>query len=255
MVGPARPLFVLFGSSIVQFSFGDGGWGSILANLYSRQADILVRGYAGWNSRQALQVLHHLFPKDSPIQPSLVIVYFGGNDSVLPFPSSKKPCVPLSEYVENMKKIAIHLKSLSEKTRVIFLTAPPVSYDLIKEKLSLEQAECRTLESCRKYAEACKELCKKIDVKCIDVWSAIQKRDDWLTSCFTDGVHLTAEGSEIVAEEILKVLEEADWEPSLHWKTLPIEFDIPIELSPKRDKKKKNRLGNRWPLLDSNLPQ
>lgn len=49
---------------------------------------------------------------------------------------------------------------------------------------------------------------------------------------FRDGVHLTAEGSEIVAEEILKVLEEADWEPSLHWKTLPIEFDIPIELSP-----------------------
>ncbi len=26
MVGPARPQFVLFGSSIVQLSFGHGGW-------------------------------------------------------------------------------------------------------------------------------------------------------------------------------------------------------------------------------------
>ncbi|XP_022983664.1 GDSL esterase/lipase At2g38180-like isoform X1 [Cucurbita maxima] len=231
MVGPARPLFVLFGSSIVQLSFSNGGWGSIIADLYSRRADILLRGYSGWNSRQALQVLHHVFPKDSAIQPSLVIVYFGGNDAVLPFPSSQKTLVPLPEYVENMKKIGIHLKSLSEKTRVIFLTAPPVSYALIKEKLSEEHAKCRTLESCRKYAEACKELCKKIDVKCIDVWSAIQKRDDWLTSCFTDGIHLTAEGSQIVAEEICKVLEEADWEPSLHWKELPIEFGSPTKPS------------------------
>ena len=95
-------------------------------------------------------------------------------------------------------------------------------------------------------------------MKCIDVWSAIQKRDDWLTSCFTlvvivhrggsslilfewiesvvcgyfrDGIHFTAEGSQIVAEEICKVLEEADWEPSLHWKELPIEFGSPTKPS------------------------
>ena len=40
----------------------------------------------------------------------------------------------------------------------------------------------------------------------------------------SDGIHLTAEGSEIVAREILKVLKEAEWEPSLHWKSMPIEF-------------------------------
>ncbi|XP_022145514.1 GDSL esterase/lipase At2g38180-like isoform X2 [Momordica charantia] len=188
-------------------------------------ADILLRGYGGWNSRQALQVLHKIFPKDSAIQPSLVIVYFGGNDSVLPDHSCPGSHVPLPEYIENMRTIALHLKSLSEKTRVIFLTAPPVNCALMKEKLSADIAERRTMETCRKYAEACVELCKKIDVKCIDMWTAIQKRDDWLTSCFTDGIHFTAEGSQIIAEEILKVLEEADWEPSLNWKSLPIEFD------------------------------
>jgi len=39
-----------------------------------------------------------------------------------------------------------------------------------------------------------------------------------------DGIHLSNEGSKIVAKEILKVLGEADWEPSLHWNSMPIEF-------------------------------
>ena len=41
---------------------------------------------------------------------------------------------------------------------------------------------------------------------------------------YRDGIHLSAEGSKIVAEEILKVLKGAEWEPSLHWKSMPTEF-------------------------------
>ncbi|KAJ0088827.1 hypothetical protein Patl1_31650 [Pistacia atlantica] len=37
MVGPERPQFVLFGSSIVQLSFSNEGWGSILADIYARK--------------------------------------------------------------------------------------------------------------------------------------------------------------------------------------------------------------------------
>jgi len=39
-----------------------------------------------------------------------------------------------------------------------------------------------------------------------------------------DGIHLSHEGNKIVAKEILKVLREADWEPSLHWNSMPTEF-------------------------------
>ena len=47
-----------------------------------------------------------------------------------------------------------------------------------------------------------------------------------------DGIHLSAEGSKIGVEEILKVIKEADWEPCLHWKSMPIEFaeDSPYDL-------------------------
>lgn len=48
--------------------------------------------------------------KDAAVQPSLVIVYFGGNDSAEPHPSGFDPHVPLPEYIDNMKKIAVHLK-------------------------------------------------------------------------------------------------------------------------------------------------
>jgi len=44
------------------------------------------------------------------VQPSLVIVYFGGNDSIAAHSSGLGPHVSLDEYIGNMRKIAEHLK-------------------------------------------------------------------------------------------------------------------------------------------------
>ncbi|CAL5343636.1 unnamed protein product [Camellia sinensis] len=282
MVGPQRPQFVLFGSSIVQLSFSNDGWGSILADIYARKVDIVLRGYYGWNSRRAVQVLDQVFPKDAATQPSLVIVYFGGNDSMGSHSSGLGPHVPLPEYIENMRKIALHLKSLSDTTRVIFLSCPPVNEAKLKENTSKYFSELvRTNELCRSYSEACIELCREMGMEVVDLWTAFQRRDDWLTACFTYcfdwykatfrnsnrntgekeeihldkgfkntskriesntnsknvlrtnyGVHLAAGGSKVVVEEILKVLKEAEWEPCLHWKSMPTEFseDSPFDL-------------------------
>ncbi|OMO97561.1 Lipase, GDSL [Corchorus olitorius] len=235
MVGPSRPLFVLFGSSIVQFSYSNNGWGAILADIYARKADIVLRGYAGWNSRHALKVLQQVFPKDAAVQPSLVIVYFGGNDSMAPQPSGLGPHVPLPEFIDNMKKIALHLKGLSDKTRVMFLSPPPVNEEQMLHCLGVKG---RTNEACGVYSEACLKLCQEVDVKCINIWTALQQRDDWKSVSFTDGIHLSSEGSQIVVKEILEALKEAEWKPSLYWGSLPTEFnEVAIDLVTQDDDK------------------
>ncbi|KZV50641.1 hypothetical protein F511_27054 [Dorcoceras hygrometricum] len=225
MVCRARPQIVLFGSSIVQMSFNAGGWGAILADLYSRKADIVLRGYAGWNSRNALQVLNQIFLQDAAVQPSLVIVYYGGNDAMHPHPSGLGPHVPLLEYIENMKTIALHLKSLSENMRIIFLTSPPVDEEMVYNFYGdTFVSQARSNETCRTYAEELVELGKHLDIKVINLWTAFQNREDWGETYLSDGIHLSSEGSQIVVKEILKVLQEAEWEPSLHWSSIPDEF-------------------------------
>ncbi|KAJ6699458.1 ISOAMYL ACETATE-HYDROLYZING ESTERASE 1 [Salix purpurea] len=214
MVGPERPQFVLFGSSIVQFSFSNEGWGAVLAHIYARKADIILRGYSGWNSRRAVQILDQVFPKSTLA--ATILSY--------PHATGLGPHVPLSEYIENIRKIAIHLESLSEKTRVIFLTAPPVCEKQLRASLSGAVDMVRTNDSCRIYSEACLEVCRGMNLKAIDLWTAMQQVENWETVCLTDGVHFTAEGSKIVVKEILRVIKEANWEPSLHWKAMLTEF-------------------------------
>ncbi|EPS60568.1 hypothetical protein M569_14235, partial [Genlisea aurea] len=226
MVGPGRPEIVLFGSSVVQMSFNVGGWGAILSDLYARKADFKLRGYSGWNSRMALEILHKLFPKDAVVKPSLVIVYFGGNDATNPHPSGLGSHVPLHEYVENMRKIILHLKSLSDSTHVICMSTPPVNEaQILKVFGSGFEDQARKNENCRVYAEALVDLCKELGVEGINLYTALQqRREDWAEVSFIDGMHLSAEGSKAVVREILKVIKGADWKPSLYWLEMEPEF-------------------------------
>lgn len=83
----------------------------------------------------------------------------------------------------------------------------------------------RTNEECRKYSKACLEMCLEENIKAIDLWNLIQRKDNWKNVCiFDDGIHLTAKGNEIVSNEILKVLKVAEWKPSLYWMEMPPEF-------------------------------
>jgi hypothetical protein len=47
------------------------------------QADIILRGYSGYNTRWALFLLDVLFPKCTREPPALVTIFFGANDAAL----------------------------------------------------------------------------------------------------------------------------------------------------------------------------
>ncbi|RWW48603.1 hypothetical protein BHE74_00045302, partial [Ensete ventricosum] len=106
-----RPKLVLFGDSITEESFGDGGWAAALAHHFSRSADIVLRGYSGYNTRWALKVLDRAMDGASFGEPpAAVAVFFGANDASLPDRSSGFQHVPLSEYSANLRAICSHLK-------------------------------------------------------------------------------------------------------------------------------------------------
>ncbi|EEE65118.1 hypothetical protein OsJ_20181 [Oryza sativa Japonica Group] len=82
-----RPSIVLFGDSITEEAFGEGGWGAHLANHYSGSADVVLRGYSGYNTRWAAMVAAGAVvagAAGAAAPPAAVTVCFGANDASLP---------------------------------------------------------------------------------------------------------------------------------------------------------------------------
>lgn len=79
---------------------------------FNFQADILVRGYGGYNTRWALFLLHHLFPLESTKPPLATAIFFGANDSALSGRTSERQHVPIQEYKHNLQKMVLRLKVL-----------------------------------------------------------------------------------------------------------------------------------------------
>ncbi len=79
----SRPAIILFGDSITQQGFSSG-WVSLLSNAYTRRADVFNRGFSGYNTRHAVDLLPTVFGKEMNPNTLFVTVFFGANDASLP---------------------------------------------------------------------------------------------------------------------------------------------------------------------------
>ncbi|XP_020580056.1 GDSL esterase/lipase At5g62930 [Phalaenopsis equestris] len=221
-----RPRFVLFGDSITEQSFRPGGWGAALADTYARKADIIVRGYGGYNTRWALFLLHRIFPLNCTGAPAVTTVFFGANDAVILGRTSEKQHVPIEEYKQNLRKIVHHLKDCSSTMLIILITPPPVDEngrDEYARFLYGDKARVlpeRTNEMTGVYANNCIELAQELNLPCVDLWSLMQKTVGWQKKFLRDGLHLTPEGNEVVHKEVVRVLLDAGLRPQ----DLPYDF-------------------------------
>ena len=78
------------------------GWVAKLQESYSanfRVADVLNRGYSGYNTRWALLQLPHLIAQTQSA-PAVCTVFFGANDAAV---SASTQSVPLEEYKTNLE--------------------------------------------------------------------------------------------------------------------------------------------------------
>ncbi|CAL5444615.1 unnamed protein product [Camellia sinensis] len=210
-----RPEIVIFGDSITEGSFKSGGWGASLANNYSRKADVVLRGYSGYNTRWALFLLHRLFPLGSTTPPVAATIFFGANDAALSGRTSERQHVPTEEYKENLKRIVHHLKECSPAMLVVLITPPPIDEEGCFEqarslygKKAMELPE-RTNKVTGVYAKQCVELAKELCLPSINLWSKMQETEGWQKKFLSDGLHLTPEGNAVVHQEVVRVFNEA----------------------------------------------
>ncbi|XP_059444094.1 GDSL esterase/lipase At5g62930-like [Corylus avellana] len=210
-----RPQIVLFGDSITEQSFRSAGWGAAIADTYSRKADVVNRGYGGYNTRWALFLLHQLFPLDSTKPPVAATIFFGANDAALLGRTSERQHVPVEEYKENLRKIVQHLKECSPTMLVVLITPPPIDETGRKEYAQSVYGEKatelpeRTNEVTELYAKQCIALAKEMGLRSIDLWSKMQETEGWQKKFLSDGLHLTPEGNAMVYQEVIRVFYEA----------------------------------------------
>lgn len=232
-----RPQFILFGDSITQASFRSGGWGAALQDHYARKADVVLRGYGGYNTRWALFLLDRIFGKGpSPRGPALVTVFFGANDAALPDRSSKRQHVPLAEYKQNLRTIAAHIRGVSADTKIVFITPPPIDEDARREYAratygdkAVEAAE-RTNEVTQQYAAACVEVGASLRLPVVDLWTRVQEEASW-QSLLSDGLHLAEGGNQLLFNELLALLQgSTDWSPSLKQEEMPWDFPVHTQI-------------------------
>ncbi|NXF86438.1 IAH1 esterase, partial [Eubucco bourcierii] len=121
------PRLVLFGDSITEYSFQEGGWGTFLAERLLRRCDVFNRGFSGYNTRWAKLLLPRLIAAGAGAESTAAVtLFFGANDSALEELNPKQH-VPLEEYAANLKSMVHYLSSVGiTEDRVILITPPPL---------------------------------------------------------------------------------------------------------------------------------
>lgn len=185
---------MLFGDSITQQSFAPGGWGARLADAYARRADVVLRGYSGYNTEWALPLVPGVFLLNGDDDGggsaagsgggggegnrrrrpnALVTIFFGANDAALPDRSSARQHVPLERFKRNLAQLArAALETVEPGGLVLLISCPPVDESARARKLAADQGQDpaspplplpeRTNEAARAYSRAAAEVAESL---------------------------------------------------------------------------------------------
>jgi lysophospholipase L1-like esterase len=210
-----RPAILLFGDSITQQAFGVNGkvgWGSLLASSYARRADVLERGYFGYSTAHALDILPRVFgEKGSPSSKQEILfctVLFGSNDAV--FPGTTGQHVPVKQYGENIASIVAGIRervesSAVEEFPIILLTPPPVDEVAWKTFKNLTTSN-RTNQRARIYGDQVKQVASDLHCPVIDTWELLEGNSEERSKYLTDGLHLKENGNRLVYQAVMDLV-------------------------------------------------
>jgi lysophospholipase L1-like esterase len=219
LTAPKRSKIILFGDSITQMSFSatDSGWGAYIADRYQRRADVLNRGFSGYNTNWFLRYADtdvgktDLFEHDGV---KLVTIFFGANDASDAVHNARQH-VPLEDYKNNIRTIISLAKhNFGSGVSIVLMTPPPVSHEgrikFQKERYREKATGVleRTLELSGQYAKAVADISSELNLPLLDLWSSMQAVTSWPT-LLSDGLHLSPTGNKFVGEALLCVIEKS----------------------------------------------
>ena len=208
----ARPAILLLGDSLVQRSFEPGGWGARLAAEYARTADVVLRGYSGYNSRWLRDLMTRrpeLFPP--PDRVALLVVLVGANDAARPEGHKSHYAVPAAEYEENLRWIVRRYRrspSATSAPAIVVATPPPLDEDARMRMTTdakgmpasrLDRSEART----REYSRIAARVGGEFGAGVADLGAAFEGRGkDWRAALLSDGLHFTPEGQALAHDAV-----------------------------------------------------
>ncbi|KAK6453649.1 isoamyl acetate esterase [Scheffersomyces xylosifermentans] len=206
--------FILFGDSITQMSNGRDLDFSFLANLqddYVRKLDIENRGYGGYNSKHAVEILPEIL--DTNIGESkirLLTIFFGTNDAV-----DTIQYVPLDQYRQNLQKL---VKMAQDKGIKVIVIGPGFHdaklWNAFKESQGeIVEKDVTTNKQNKIYSDAARGVAEEFKVPFVDMWTAFRNYGNWteeqvleeyipLNDLLTDGVHYTGKAYKLLYREV-----------------------------------------------------
>ena len=183
----------------------------------SQSVQIVNKGVFNDNSEHLLKRLEKDVLQEKP---SIVLIGIGGNDcnfrwaEVAEAPGDTHTAtVPLNLYIDNLKTLISRLRE--EGITPILLTLPPLDpvryYEYTAKLYSSKVSEwiCKVggIEHWHgMYNRALKKTAEEIDVRLIDIRTAMKKAGDFSVFISDDGIHPTESGYQAIAHEVYESL-------------------------------------------------
>lgn len=192
-------------------------WCTCGCDRYDRHADIVVRGFSGYNSRWALDVLRtKLLASSSPDLYSMATIFFGANDAVL---YGEPQHCPLEEFQSNITYMVEAFREHNPEIQLLLITPGTVDHTLWST---------RHPDQVALYAAAVRTVGAALRVPVVDLWqgshafsaphSSIDKyssgsndgeqSEGGKEEDFSDGLHLSPSGNAKVFAGVMQVIQE-----------------------------------------------
>lgn len=202
------PKVLLIGDSVVQSSFSPmSNWGQLLSSDLIRIADVVNRGFVGYNTRWYKSIIKSVISEWPSNLISCVVLSFGMIDAASPECPSRQH-VPYSEFKNNLSEMIKIINDHGVDTTKIILIGPPYfdknQFKLYRKSMKNANLLIRKGSETLIYNRGVNQVAKSFNIEFIDLYNCLKEKKD--ANPLIDGLHLSQVGSTILYDKIKPIV-------------------------------------------------